>query len=201
MDISTHRVIIHAMYYKIASENHAAYKKRDEDIREATTRDVPEEELSGNQAHIDLCYQERERAAVVAITFSGMALEAFFYDYAAAALTDSYVKSHLDKLDLKSKYLVYPKLVCGKQPDKGGTIYASLKRLVSLRNDLVHFKSEAFEINELHKASAFHDELADRLKVGVTESLECVIGVMRELDRLHEGATYFEQRMKWDTKA
>jgi hypothetical protein len=144
-------------------------------------------------------YEERERSAVVAITFAGMALEAFFYDYAAEKFGDSFVRNHLDKLDLKSKFLVYPRLICGKQPDKSRPAYENLGRLVALRNELVHFKSKPFRVEELHKASDFHGALNERLKVSVDKAVNCVMQIMGELDRLHGEGSYFELRMTWST--
>lgn len=48
------------------------------------------------------------------IVFCAMSLEAAIYDYAAWHLGDTYVQSHLDKLDLLSKWLVVPRLITGR---------------------------------------------------------------------------------------
>jgi putative transcriptional regulator len=54
---------------------------------------------------------------------------------------------------------------------KGGI--RELSKLVSLRNDLVHFKSKPFSLEELEKASDFHDGPNKRLKgSGAWEELE-----------------------------
>jgi hypothetical protein len=194
---SMHRVSVHAMYYKIAMEQAARYRMLNDELTDLQTRGIAEEEIGETQSRIEACYEQREQAAVIAITFSGMSLEAFFYDYAADALGDEYVKAHLDKLDLKSKFVVYPQLVCGKAPDKSKKAYGSLHKLVSLRNDLVHFKSKAFKMEELHKAADFHSELNQKLETGVGNAVKCVMLVMEELDALHGGIHFFTLRMQW----
>lgn len=82
-----------------------------------------------------------DQAAMTAIVFAGMALEGFIYDYAAQNLSDSFVSKYLDKLDLKAKWVVVPRLVLGKQLDLGGKGLNLLGDLIRLRNGLVHPKS------------------------------------------------------------
>jgi hypothetical protein len=190
-----HRISIHTMYYKIARDHASRYGELDSEMSELQTRGVAEEELDKVSRRIEACYEERERAAVVSITFAGMTVEAFFYDYAAETLGDNLVKHHLDKLDLKSKFIVYPRLVCGKSPEKGTHAYASLERLQSLRNTLVHFKSRGFRIDEINKASEFHTKLNEKIKDGVDNAVKSVMLVMEELDRLH-GNSFFRIRME-----
>lgn len=195
--LSTHRVSIHAMYYQIAREAAARYHQRDAEYAALETGPTGEEELSEYSRRMEECYAEREQSAVVAITFSGMTLEAFFYDYAAEELGDAFVKAHLDKLDLKAKLLIYPRLVCGKGPDKSKAVYASLGRLVKLRNELVHFKSKSFPVQELERASDFHTTLNQRLNTGVDDAVDTVMQVMTELDVLHGSGAGFALRMHW----
>jgi hypothetical protein len=194
---STHRVSIHVMYYKIARGAAVRYHERDAEYAALETGPVGEEELSEYSRRMEECYAEREQSAVVAITFSGMTLEAFFYDYAAEELGDAFVKEHLDKLDLKAKFLIYPRLVCGRSTDKSKAVYESLGRLVKLRNELVHFKSKPFPVHELDKVSDFHTTLNLRLKAGVDDAVDTVMQVMTELDVLHGSGAGFALRMHW----
>jgi len=85
--------------------------------------------------------EERDKNAVIAIVFSAMYLEAFIYDYAAISLGDKYVKDHLDRLDLVSKWILVPRLVTGKEISKSDHAFEALKKLNSARNSLVHLKS------------------------------------------------------------
>jgi hypothetical protein len=194
--LMTHRVNIHAMYFRIAERHARMYHERDGEYKALERGAIDVDELSEVSRRMEEAYERREQSAVVAITFAGMALEAFFYDYAAEMLGDTFVREHLDRLDLKSKYLVYPRLVCGKEPSKSTDAYARLGRLVKLRNDLVHFKSQPFPIEELGRASDFHTQLNERLRFGVGDSLDCVSAVMTELDNLDGGSSSHLRRMR-----
>lgn len=76
-----------------------------------------------------------------AIIFAGIAAESIIYDFSARYLGDSYVEAHLDKLDLVSKWIVVPRLVCGVEMQKDGEVYMLLKKLAKARNDAVHSKT------------------------------------------------------------
>lgn len=192
-------VNVHAMYYKIAKEQATKYRVLNDQLNDLQTRSIADKEIGEIQRRID---EQRGQAAVIAITFSGMSLETFFYDYAAHALGDKYVNAHLDRLDLKSKFVVYPQLVCGKAPDKSDKsdksdkAYRSLYKLVSLRNDLVHVESKVFKREGLHKDANVYAKLQN-LAAGVDNAVKCGMLVMDELDTLHGGTELFALRMRW----
>lgn len=73
---------------------------------------------------------------------STLTLEAFINDLGAIMTSESYFQSHLDKLDLVSKWILIPKLVFNKEINKTGQGYENLKFLVSNRNKLIHSKSK-----------------------------------------------------------
>ena len=91
---------------------------------------------------LDPIKEERDQCAISVVVFSAMYLEAFIYDYAAICLGDRYVRAHLDKLDLISKWLVVPRLTTGKQINKESQAFESLRLLNKNRNTLVHLKSK-----------------------------------------------------------
>jgi hypothetical protein len=189
------------MYYKIACEQAKRYHELDAEHSKLQMDMANAEELGDIPQRMEQCYGNREQSAVIAISFAGMALEAFLYDYAAERLGDVFVTQHLDRLDLPSKFLVYPRMICGKSPDKSAAAYGSFKKLVRLRNDLVHFKSQPFGLEELDKASAFHDELNEKLKLGVGQALQAVQLVLTELGTLHGNGSLFTLRMNWSVGA
>lgn len=78
---------------------------------------------------------------LIALVFSALAIEGYIYDYAARKLSDSYVSTHLDRLDVVSKYVIVPKLVTGKDFPKDGRAFQLLKQLIQNRNYIVHNKS------------------------------------------------------------
>jgi len=135
-------------------------------------------------------YTNREQAAVI-VVFLAMCLEVFLYDYAAENLGDKYIKEHLDKLDLKSKYVLFTKLVTGKDIDKSQEAYAKIIELSRLRNELVHFKSKTFK-----HAEDIHYKFSDKLAKGVVDSINVVILVMQELDELH-GCKAYSKNLNW----
>lgn len=198
-NLMKHRVSIHAMYYKIASECEAEYWMQDSELQRLKNAPIAEEEIEENLYAQAQAYEKRERAAVIAITFAAMSLEAFFFDYAADALGDKLVEEHLDKLDLKSRFVVYPRLVAGKKLDKGAQAYEQLSTLQKIRNKLVHFKSRSFDLSDVHKASDYHDHLNNELRKGVENATKSVRSVMAELDTLHEDNTSFLRRLDWSS--
>ncbi|WP_157839585.1 hypothetical protein [Comamonas testosteroni] len=86
----------------------------------------------------------RDIAGLQTIVFSGMCFESAIYEYAADHLGDAYVKEHLDKLDVLSKWVIVMRLVAGYEFQKDLAPYSALKGLVSARNRLVHSKSEPY---------------------------------------------------------
>jgi len=179
-----HRISAYRTYFQIAKINHNLFHEC-KHTRVARETNVGEDEQAEAFETIERLTEQQWQAAMIAVTFAGMTLEAFFYDYAADALGDQYVKDHLDKLDLPSKYLVYPKLVCGTAPNKGEHTFELVKNLTRLRNDLVHAKSKAFPLAQLDAAADHYDEYHARLDKGADDAIECVLAVMRELDKLH----------------
>ncbi len=88
------------------------YLDLDAAMSRAETAQVSDEEVDAALEKRPEQYERREQAAVIGITFAAMCLEAFFYDYAASKLGDDFTRAHLDKLDLPSKLLIVPQLVC-----------------------------------------------------------------------------------------
>jgi len=188
-----HRISAYRTYFRIAKVSQSQFHECKQ-TRVAREANVGEDEQTAAFETIERLWDQQWQAAMIAVTFAGMTLEAFFYDYAADALGDQYVKDHLDKLDLPSKYLVYPKLVCGTAPNKGEHTFELVRNLARLRNELVHAKSKAFPLAQLDAAAEHYDEYHARLDKGVDDAIECVLAVMRELDKLH-GTESFEKYM------
>jgi hypothetical protein len=196
MLIEKFRISIHRHYYRICIAQRKTYENLDAQLATLMHEAVSEDEVESNLEKQQECYELREQAAVIVITFAGMCLEAFFYDYAATHLGDTYAKEHLDKLDLKSKLLIVPRLVCGKEVDKSAHVYQKVQQLVTDRNYLIHFKSKGFEVSEMHEASEFHDEMNERFRNAMTNGIEAIELVMKELDKLHSRPDYYFDRVR-----
>jgi hypothetical protein len=103
----------------------------------------------------------RGKYASIVIVFSAIAVEAYIYDYAARHLSDKFVQSYLDKLDLVSKWIIVPRLITGKSLPQSGKWMMLLKALVKERNSIVHSKSKEPPF-ELKEAKDFYKKLNER---------------------------------------
>lgn len=139
----------------------------------------------GREADPTLYFDHEKRisvAAIQTIVFSGMALEAAAYDLAAIHLDDAYASNYLDKLDLVSKWVVIPSLICGKSLNANGPAINALRTLVRARNSLVHHKSQParldvaqIENSEKRSAQLLQDaSTAFRAVVLLSLELNCV---------------------------
>lgn len=95
-----------------------------------------------------LAYQH----SLKAIIFSSMCVEAGINDYAGIHLGDNYCEKHIYSMDVVSKWVLIPKLVCGNEVDKSGPAFKALQRLIKSRNKLVHSKSKDMGIPSLELA-------------------------------------------------
>jgi hypothetical protein len=111
--------------------------------------------------------------------------EAAVFDLAAIHLGDSYAEQHLDKLDLVSKWIVVPQLICGKSIRLNGPAANSLRAMVKARNFLVHHRSLPFDpdsaaiANARKKWAAFPEtvHLSYRALVHLSLEVNEVLGV------------------------
>jgi hypothetical protein len=92
---------------------------------------------------------EIQRSAMVTVVFSVATIESYINEYGIKNFSSSYFDNYLDKLDIKSKWVIYPKLVTGKQIDAGSQTFESLGKLISLRNRLVHDRTRKKRICDL----------------------------------------------------
>lgn len=88
------------------------------------------------------------RAGIKTILFAALSIEAAINDYAGWQLGDNFFDSHLSNLDVLSKWVVIPRLVCGESIDKSGPAYSALKKLVNSRNKLAHNKSRDLDLSD-----------------------------------------------------
>src|SRR6201986_1759811 len=87
-----HRISAYRTYFRIAKSNQDLFHECKQK-RVATEANVGEDEQAAAFETIERLWEQQWQAAMIAVTFAGMALEAFFYDYAADALGDQYVRS------------------------------------------------------------------------------------------------------------
>ena len=79
------------------------------------------------------------------IVFSAMAIEAAAFEFAGIQLGDKVAEQYLDKMDVVGKWMIVPRLVCGRSLRENGPAMNGLKSLVTARNALVHHKSREWD--------------------------------------------------------
>jgi len=129
------------------------------------------------------------KAAISTIVFSAMACEAAIYDLSAIHLSDDYAKKVLDKLDVVAKWLVAPRLICGKSLDPSGPAVNGLRTLVKARNGLVHHKSlpgigDPADMPSVQKALTHANKQMEDIVNAARPSFQAVILLSLELNRM-----------------
>jgi hypothetical protein len=76
------------------------------------------------------------------IIFSTTFLESYINDLGGIVLGDTFVKEHLDKLSIISKWIVIPRLITNEEIDKSKSYFQGFKELVQWRNNLIHHKTK-----------------------------------------------------------
>jgi len=120
--------------------------------------------------------------AIKAIVFAAMSVESAINDYAGKHLGDKYYQQHLASLDLISKWVIIPRLVCERSLDKSGAAYNALKTLVSARNRLVHNKSEEINIIDVHVFMKKQEKILDDFERDFNSSLKALYLLSMEMD-------------------
>lgn len=120
-------------YYHIAEAAYDQFLDAEQNLVPLPENDDPAEHYSSEQRLLSASFQT--------IVFAGMACEAAIFDLAAVQLGDDYASQYLDKLDLLTKWVVVPSLICGRKLKEHGPAINSLRTLVRTRNALVHHKS------------------------------------------------------------
>lgn len=92
---------------------------------------------------------------IVVVTFSAIALEAHINEYGSRRLTATYFERFIDKLDTISKWMVIPRLVCGRAISRDSQAFQHLVELFRLRNKIAHPKARDVEMKELASGRPF----------------------------------------------
>ena len=87
-----------------------------------------------------------ENHCIITIIFSALAVEGYINYYATNNFSDNFIKQHIEKLDLLSKWVLLPQLVTSNKFPRDGEAFQSLKQLIKDRNYLVHNKTARLEI-------------------------------------------------------
>jgi len=158
-------------FFSIATRSLSQVKllTRERDLR------AKKSETTGNDVEF-ICEKNAEiqRSAMVTVIFSVATIESYINEYGIQNFSRSYFNNYLDKLDIKSKWVIYPKLVTGKQIDTSSKTFESLEKLISLRNRLVHDKTRKKRICDLNESDWVTELEAE-------EAVNTVLGLVKEL--------------------
>jgi hypothetical protein len=102
------------------------------------------------------------RLALVVIIFCAASLEAYINHYAISHLSKNYFETYLDKLNLRSKWVVIPRIINGTQLNTGSKAIQELSWLIKLRNELMHYKSRKIEIHNIKETDFLYEKDAKR---------------------------------------
>ena len=120
--------------------------------------------------------------SVKTVVFCGMALEAAIFDLAAIHLGDKYAREVVDKLDVLQKWLVVPRLVCGRALSAESPGINALRTVVRARNALVHAKS--LPADEIGAAIQQMNKRNSQLEQDVHDCFRCIVLLSLELNTL-----------------
>ncbi|WP_318400392.1 hypothetical protein [Photobacterium leiognathi] len=140
--------------------------------------------------------------ALKTIVFSAMCVEAAINDYAGTHLGDKYFENHLCNLDVVSKWVVIPKLVCGKEIKKSSAAFGALKQLIRSRNQLVHSKSRELDptnpklMEQMEAANIkFNSDFNNSLKAVYLLAMEMdnLVGIYNPIRMMDRASPWFDE--------
>ncbi|VWD37387.1 hypothetical protein BCO18430_06486 [Burkholderia contaminans] len=169
------------IYFEIAQDSFSDYlmAENDRNLKD----DSPE-----NFENYLVARDKFNQAAIKTIVFSAMTCEAAIYDIAAIHLSDDYARGVLDRLDPVGKWLVAPRLICGRSIRERGPAVNALRSLFSARNELVHAKSfSGLGLNDpgkFEKVNALANRQSQKILSGVVPAYQAIVLLSLELERL-----------------
>lgn len=177
-------------YFRICKENYEKFQKYE--IKLSPLAKEPDFDVYQSNPNKD----KQNKCRTIVVVFASMCLEAFIYDYAAYNLGDSFVRDHLDRLKLESKWAVAVQLTTGKQFPRGSNAFKLLKNLRKVRNSLVHSKSKllSLKVRDVHQCSSSvgrYRELLkkakkrdDQMLIDTHEAYKAIKEALVQLDKL-----------------
>lgn len=87
-----------------------------------------------------------QKCSMITVVFCIMTLESFINEYAIINYSKSYFKNYLDKLDLKTKWIIIPKLINGSQINTNSDAFKLFLKALKIRHKLVHDKTKIINI-------------------------------------------------------
>lgn len=114
------------------------------------------------------------------IVFSSFALESYINGYGILRLGEYYYK-HLERIEVREKWLLFPKLVCCKHLDKSKEGWCLLKRLIDSRNWLAHDKPTKKLLYDSEGIKKSHEIIRKGIKLSAYDSVRVLTVLNNEL--------------------
>ena len=149
-----------------------SFKNYQEIIKECNRRDNTKGRTDDDIDIICECNAKIQGLAITTVVFSCMCIESYINCYGVSNFSKSYFENYLDKLDLKSKWVVIPKLVTGNQIKTDLNVFEKLENVITLRNKLVHDKPKIKKVTGIKDTDWVREEDA---KVAIDTVKELVI--------------------------
>lgn len=140
LEIFTH----HPFYYSISAVNYEQYKYFKEEYKKLTNGNKEWDMFSHTKEENDKYmeyWSNYKYYAFVAVVFQALAVEAYINYYGFKNLGDTKFETHYEKIDTVNKYIIIYEIVNKKEFPKSEVVYEKLKKLIGLRNHLVHSKA------------------------------------------------------------
>lgn len=176
-------------FFHVAMDTYKEIAKLEKELNQLQVNTSKSEKSSDD--FVDKVAEKNDRIgrlALIVVIFCTTSLEAYINHYAISNLSKNYLKTHLDKLDLLSKWVVIPRIITGTQLDTGSKALQELSWLITLRNKLVHYKSRKIEITDIKETDFLWGNDAKR-------AIEAVKNLAQELKKI-DADIYVE----WTTK-
>ena len=174
-----------------AKQARAEYDK----LRERLPKDGKLRRLSPKG--FDLLHEVRKQESV-AIAFAAICLEACIWDYAAYNTSQNKAEENFGSLNLVTKWVVIPQLLCGSDITKrriGGTcLLGRLRKLKEARNELVHPESKPLPDNYNDAIKAI---MPKRKKITLEDAFGLICLLLVELEKVDKTNWWFFQTPRY----
>ena len=152
------------MYFDMCAKALVRYRVYAEKLRQLHELDLD----------YDKTFEQVEEASVEPVIFAGMCLESTLYDLSVCLFGDEFV-ANTDKLDPVGKFFNLAMLVDRHVPNTSSVTYQSIQSLVTVRNKLVHHKSQAMQDDNLLKLMARAEKEHNKHLQGITSSFRALV--------------------------
>jgi hypothetical protein len=139
------------IFYNMSREQYTSYldsrKKIDELCEGKKYFDVLSHSKEENTLFHSL-YHKSNSSAISSIVFQAFAVESYINFYGAKKLGKNTFNDHYERINIKDKIVIIPKVCTGRSFPKGEKVYELIKKLFTQRDKLVHHKGKGINFKE-----------------------------------------------------